>query len=233
MKVVILAGGHGTRISEVTKDIPKPMITIGNKPILWHIMKIYSHYKIDDFIICMGYKSEIIKEYFEKISEPWNIKLIDTGLDTMTGGRIKKVKKHLENESFCLTYGDDLKAVDISRLISFHNEKKKFVTLTAAKPPGRYGILTLENDLVKTITEKPPGDNNWINGGYYVLEPEIFDYIHDDTTVWEQEPLQRLATENQISAYKYEGFYQPLDTFSDKTILERLWNSNPYWKIWK
>lgn len=234
MKAIILAGGYGTRISEVTKEIPKPMIRIGDKPLLWHIMKIYSYYKIDDFIICMGYKSEIIKEYFQEIPEPWNVKLVDTGLDTMTGGRIKKIKKYVENESFCLTYGDDLKAIDIGRLISFHKQKKKLVTLTAAKPPGRYGILTLENDGVIAITEKPPGDHNWINGGYYVLEPGIFDYIRGDTTIWEQEPLQRLASENQISAYRYEGYYQPMDTFSDQTILEKLWDSgNPYWKIWK
>ena len=234
MKVVILAGGHGTRISELTKEIPKPMIRIGDKPILWHLMKIYSQYKIDDFIICVGYKGEIIKEYFQEISEPWNIQLVDTGLHTMTGGRIKKIKKYVENESFCLTYGDDLKAVDIGKLIYFHKQKKKLVTLTAAKPPGRYGILKLEGDQVKEITEKPPGDNNWINGGYYVLEPGIFDYICNDTTVWEQEPLQRLATENQISAYRYDGFYQPMDTFSDKTALEKLWDGgNPYWKIWK
>lgn len=234
MKTVILAGGLGTRLSEETKLKPKPMIEIGGKPILWHIMKIFSHFGYDEFVICCGYKGEVIKNYFKNSSEPWSIELVDTGLETMTGGRIKKVEKFLGNQSFFLTYGDDLKAVDISKLLKFHNEQKKLVTLTAVQPPGRFGILGINGNNVTSLSEKPPGDGNWINGGYYVLESDIFDKIHDDSDVWETNPLQNLIQTNQVSAFKYNGLYQPMDTMNDKEKLQKLWNSNnAYWKIWK
>ena len=234
MKTVILAGGLGTRLSEETKLKPKPMIEIGGKPILWHIMKIFSHFGYDEFVICCGYKGEVIKNYFKNSSEPWSIELVDTGLETMTGGRIKKVEKFLGNQSFFLTYGDDLKAVDISKLLKFHNEQKKLVTLTAVQPPGRFGILGINGNNVTSLSEKPPGDGNWINGGYYVLESDIFDKIHDDSDVWETNPLQNLIQTNQVSAFKYNGLYQPMDTMNDKEKLHKLWNSNnAYWKIWK
>ena len=234
MKTVILAGGLGTRLSEETKLKPKPMIEIGGKPILWHIMKIFSHFGYDEFVICCGYKGEVIKNYFKNFSEPWSIELVDTGLETMTGGRIKKVEKFLGNQSFFLTYGDDLKAVDISKLLKFHNEQKKLVTLTAVQPPGRFGILGINGNNVTSLSEKPPGDGNWINGGYYVLESDIFDKIHDDSDVWETNPLQNLIQTNQVSAFKYNGLYQPMDTMNDKEKLQKLWNSNnAYWKIWK
>ena len=234
MKTVILAGGLGTRLSEETKLKPKPMIEIGGKPILWHIMKIFSHFGYDEFVICCGYKGEVIKNYFKNSSEPWSIELVDTGLETMTGGRIKKVEKFLGNQSFFLTYGDDLKAVDISKLLKFHNEQKKLVTLTAVQPPGRFGILGINGNNVTSLSEKPPGDGNWINGGYYVLESDIFDKIHDDSDVWETNPLQNLIQTNQVSAFKYNGLYQPMDTMNDKEKLKKLWNSNnAYWKIWK
>lgn len=256
MKTVILAGGFGTRISEETHQKPKPMIEIGGMPILWHIMKIYSTYDINEFVICCGYKGHMIKEYFanyvwhasdftidvksnnikihHKLSEPWKITLVDTGLDTMTGGRLKKVKKYLDNETFCLTYGDDLKNVDISKLISFHHRKKTLATVTAVQPPGRFGILNFKNDKVYEIKEKPPGDGSWINGGYYVLEPEVLEYIKDDHTVWEHEPLEKLVRKEQLSVYKHMGQYSPLDTMQDKKHLEELWNSGKaYWKVWK
>ena len=234
MKTVILAGGYGTRLGDVTKTIPKSMIEIGGMPVLWHIMKIYSQYDLTDFIVCCGYKGQVIKEYFEKLSEPWQIKLVDTGVNTMTGGRIKRIEKYLNNETFCLTYGDDLKHVNITELISFHRKKKKFVTLTAAQPPGRFGILNLEDDKVLEILEKPPGDGNWINGGYYVLEPEVLKYLENDSTIWELEPLTKLVQEDQVSGYKYTGIYQPLDTLRDKKKFEELWKSGkPYWKVWE
>ena len=234
MKTVILAGGFGTRLGEVTQTIPKPMIEIGGKPILWHIMKIYSHYDITDFIVCYGYQGQVIKDFFKKLTEPWEIKFVDTGENTMTGGRIKRIIDYLDNETFCLTYGDDLKNVNITELISFHRKNKKLVTVTAAQPPGRFGILNLKDDKVLEILEKPPGDGNWINGGYYVLEPKILEYLENDSTVWEREPLTRLVQEGQVSAYKYTGIYQPLDTLQDKKNLEELWKSGkPYWKVWK
>ncbi len=234
MKTVILAGGFGTRLGEVTQTIPKPMIEIGGMPILWHIMKIYSHYDITDFIVCYGYQGQVIKDFFKKLTEPWEIKFVDTGENTMTGGRIKKIIDYLDNETFCLTYGDDLKNVNITELISFHRKNKKLVTVTAAQPPGRFGILNLKDDKVLEILEKPPGDGNWINGGYYVLEPKILEYLENDSTVWEREPLTRLVQEGQVSAYKYTGIYQPLDTLQDKKNLEELWKSGkPYWKVWK
>ena len=234
MKAVILAGGFGTRISEESHLKPKPMIEIGGKPILWHILKIYSHYGINDFVICCGYKGHIIKEYFEDLkSKSWNVQTIDTGLKTMTGGRLKRIENEID-DTFCMTYGDDLKAVDISKLLKFHNEQKKLVTLTAVQPPGRFGILGIKGNNVTSLSEKPPGDGNWINGGYYVLEPDIFDKIHDDSDVWETNPLQNLIQKNQVSVFKYHDVYQPMDTMNDKEKLQKLWNSNnAYWKIWK
>ena len=231
---MILAGGRGTRLVEETKSKPKPMIKIGGKPILWHIMKIFSHYNINDFVICCGYRGEIIKEYFENISEKWNIDLVDTGLDTMTGGRIKRIQKYIDNKRFFLLYGDDLKSVNIPELLNFHIKNKKLVTVTAAQPPGRFGILKLDEDNVIEMREKPPGDESWINGGYYVLEPEIFNYLSKDSDVWEGEPLHKLIKEKQVSAFKYNGIYQPLDTLRDKINLEKMWDDgNPYWKVWE
>ena len=234
MKAVILAGGRGTRLVVETKSKPKPMVKIGEKPILWHIMKIFSHYNINEFVLCCGYKYEIIKEYFENISEKWSVEVVDTGLDTMTGGRIKRIEKHIKNEKFFLLYGDDLKAVNITELLNFHIKNKKFVTVTAAQPPGRFGILKLEEDNVVEMREKPPGDENWINGGYYILEPEIFNYISKDSDIWENRPLNKLIEEKQVSAFKYTGIYQPLDTLNDKIDLEKMWDDGkPYWKVWE
>ena len=234
MKAVILVGGRGTRLVEETKSKPKPMVKIGEKPILWHIMKIFSHYNINEFVLCCGYKYEIIKEYFENISEKWSVEVVDTGLDTMTGGRIKQIEKYINNEKFFLLYGDDLKAVNITELLNFHIKNKKFVTVTAAQPPGRFGILKLEEDNVVEMREKPPGDENWINGGYYILEPEIFNYISKDSDIWENGPLNKLIEEKQVSAFKYTGIYQPLDTLNDKIDLEKMWNDGkPYWKVWE
>ena len=255
MKAVILAGGYGTRISEETRIKPKPLVEIGGRPILWHIMKAYSHYGINDFIICCGYKGYKIKEYFtnyflhnsditvdlksnhvdihQNPSEPWKVTLVDTGLDTMTGGRLKRVEKYLDDKTFCFTYGDGLSDVDISELISFHKMKKKKATLTAVRPPGRYGVLDLKDEQVKQFVEKPKGDGSWINGGYFVLESDVFDYIDDDATVWEKEPLEQLSKENQLSAYRHNGFWQPLDTLRDKNSLEQLWlTKNAHWKKW-
>ena len=234
LKAVILAGGRGTRLSEETKMRPKPMIKIGEKPALWHIMKIYSTYGINDFVVCCGYKGQVIKDYFENISEDWNVELVDTGLDTMTGGRIKRIEKNVSNEKFFLSYGDDLKPVNITELLDFHTKNEKLVTVTAAQPPGRFGILKLEKNNVIEMREKPPGDDTWINGGYYVLESEIFNYLSQDSDVWENEPLNKLIKENQVSAFKYNGIYQPLDTLNDKRNLEKMWNDGkPYWKVWE
>ena len=234
MKAVILVGGRGTRLVEETKSKPKPMVKIGDKPILWHIMKIFSYYDINEFVLCCGYKYEIIKEYFENISENWSVEVVDTGLDTMTGGRIKRIEKYINNEKFFLLYGDDLKSVNIPELLNFHIKNKKFVTVTAAQPPGRFGILKLEENNVVEMREKPPGDENWINGGYYILEPEIFNYISKDSDIWENGPLNKLIEEKQVSAFKYTGIYQPLDTLNDKIDLEKMWNDGkPYWKVWE
>jgi len=234
LKAVILAGGRGTRLVEETKSKPKPMVKIGDKPILWHIMKIFSYYDINEFVLCCGYKYEIIKEYFENISENWSVEVVDTGLDTMTGGRIKRIEKYINNEKFFLLYGDDLKSVNITELLNFHIKNKKFVTVTAAQPPGRFGILKLEENNVVEMREKPPGDENWINGGYYILEPEIFNYISKDSDIWENGPLNKLIEEKQVSAFKYTGIYQPLDTLNDKIDLEKMWNDGkPYWKVWE
>ena len=233
MKCVILAGGYGTRISEESHLKPKPMIEVGGKPILWHIMKIYSAHKINDFVICLGYKGDKIKEYFSKFdSTSWNIQLVDTGEDTMTGGRLKRIQDHID-DTFCVTYGDGLSDVDISSLIQFHNEKKKMVTLTAVQPPGRFGSLLLDDTNVQSFIEKPKGDNTWINGGFFVSDTDIFDLIEDDSTIFEKHTLPTLAKQNHVNAFKHDGFWQPMDTLRDKNYLEDLWSSgNVPWKSW-
>jgi glucose-1-phosphate cytidylyltransferase len=256
MKAVIFAGGHGTRISEESGVRPKPMVEIGNKPILWHIMKIYSHFGINDFIICCGYKSYVIKEYFmnyflhrsdvrfdiqnNKIDfltnhvEPWKVTLIDTGEHTMTGGRLKRVKEYIGDETFCLTYGDGVSDIDITKLIAFHHKHNAKVTLTAVRPPGRFGAFTLgDNEVeIKNFKEKAlTTDTPWINGGYFVCEPSVFDLIHDDATSWEKEPMEALALSGDLLAYKHTGFWQSMDTLRDKHYLEDIWKSgNVPWK---
>lgn len=257
MKAVILAGGLGTRLSEETTVKPKPLVEIGGKPILWHIMKTYSAYNINDFIICCGYKGYLIKEYFANYflhmsdvtfdmrfnqmnihcgyAEPWRVTLVDTGDSTMTGGRLKRVKEHIGNETFCFTYGDGVSDVNIEKLIEFHKQQGTLATLTATQPPGRFGVICLEKEQnqIASFQEKPEGDGAWINGGYFVLEPEVIDYVSDDTTVWEKEPLEKIAHAGQLSAYRHTGFWQPMDTLRDKRNLEELWNSgNPPWKVW-
>ena len=233
MKAVILAGGYGTRISEESHLLPKPMIEIGGKPILWHIMKIYLAHKIDDFVICLGYKGEKIKEYFEQFdSKLWNVQLIDTGLDTMTGGRLKRIQDKID-DTFCVTYGDGVSDVNLNNLISFHKEKKSLATLTAIHPPERFGVLNLSGDYVTEFHEKHTGESSWINGGFFVFEPEIFDYLHDDSTVLERTPLETLAKEQKLTAFKHNGFWYPMDTLRDKKHLETLWTSEKApWKIW-
>ena len=235
MKCVILAGGYGTRLGEETNSLPKPMIKIGNMPLLWHIMKIYSQHGINEFVICCGYKGEIIKKYFDQFtSESWNVKTVDTGLNTMTGGRIKKIQKYVQDDTFCLAYGDDLKPVDITQLIRFHKKEKKLATVTITKPNPRFGIIKVKENNVISIKEKSKESENWINGGYFVLEPEIFDYITGDDSVWEIEPMKKLVKDNQISAFKYDGEYYPMDTIQDKVKLEDMWKANSaYWKSWK
>lgn len=257
MKAVILAGGLGTRISEETSMRPKPMIEIGGKPILWHIMKMYSAHGINEFIICCGYKGYLIKEYFanyflhmsdvtfdmannkmevhQKFAEPWRVTLVDTGESTMTGGRLKRVKEHLINEeAFCFTYGDGLSNVDVTGLISFHMKQKVRATLTSTVPPGRFGVLDIENEKVKSFREKPQGDGALINGGFFVLSPEVIDYINGDETIWERGPLERLAKEGELAAFQHTGFWQPMDTLRDKNYLEELWQSNNApWKVWE
>ena len=255
MKAVILAGGYGTRLSEETSVRPKPMVEIGAKPILWHIMKIFSAYGIHEFIICCGYKGYMIKQYFSQYflqvsditfdmkenkmnvhtngADPWKVTLVDTGEKTMTGGRLKRVKDYIDNETFCFTYGDGLSDVDIKALIEFHKKQKTHATLTAVQPPGRFGILSLEKDKVVNFREKPHGDGAWINGGYFVLEPAVLDYIDNDASVWEQEPLMRLAQDSMLSAYRHEGFWHPMDTLRDKHVLEEMWESGKApWKKW-
>ncbi|MBW4549034.1 MAG: glucose-1-phosphate cytidylyltransferase [Symplocastrum torsivum CPER-KK1] len=257
MKAVILAGGLGTRISEETSVRPKPMVEVGGKPILWHIMKSYSAHGIDEFIICCGYKGYVIKEYFANYflhmsdvtfdmrfnqmnvhsgyAEPWKVTLVDTGENTMTGGRLKRVKEHVGKDTFCFTYGDGVSAVNIKELIDFHKEQKTLATLTATRPAGRFGALALAEDdnKIASFREKQDGDGAWINGGYFILEPEVIDYIADDATVWEKEPLEKLAESNQLSAYKHSGFWQPMDTLRDKNYLEDLWKSGKApWKVW-
>lgn len=254
MKVVILAGGLGTRISEESHLKPKPMIEIGGKPILWHIMKIYSHYGYNDFIICCGYKGYVIKEYFanyflhtsdvtfdmaenkmkihQSASEPWKVTLVDTGEDTMTGGRLRRVKDYLD-EDFCLTYGDGVSDVDISALIAEHKKSGNQATLVAVKPPGRFGALDLSNEEVRSFTEKPQGDGNWINGGFFVLKKSVIDLIDGDQCVWEKKPLEILAGERQLKAHFHSGFWQPMDTLRDKNYLEELWSQGRApWRVW-
>ena len=255
MKAVILAGGLGTRIAEETSTKPKPMIEIGNKPILWHIMKIYSAYGINDFVICCGYKGYMVKEYFanyflhtsdvtidmqnnkmevhHKYAEPWKVTLVDTGLETMTGGRLKRVKDFVENGTFCFTYGDGVSDVDISKLIEFHKNNNVPATVTAVQPDSRFGVLNISENKITSFKEKPSDTASWINGGFFVLDSKIFDYIDGDSTIWEKQPLEKLAKENNLSAYKHTGFWQPLDTLRDKNYLEELWGTNKApWKIW-
>ncbi len=255
MKAVILAGGLGTRISEETIVKPKPMVEIGGKPILWHIMKLYSYYGINDFIICLGYKGYIIKEYFANYylhesditfdmrnnemkvhnnhCEPWTVTLVDTGDDTMTGGRLKRVKDYVGDETFCFTYGDGVSDINIRELVTFHRNQKTKATLTAVQPPGRFGALDLSGALVNSFIEKPKGDGGWINGGFFVLEKDVFDLIAGDYTIWEKEPLEKLAACKHLSAYKHSGFWYPMDTLRDKNRLEELWDSgNAPWKVW-
>lgn len=258
MKAVILAGGYGTRISEETAVRPKPMVEIGNRPLLWHIMKIYSAYGVNDFVVCCGYKSEVIKNYFANYmlnaadvtfdlqgnqmmihkykAEPWRVTLAETGDKTMTGGRLKRVREYLDDEAFCFTYGDGVSDVDISKLIEFHRQQKTLATLTAVQPPGRYGTFSLtEGQLrVTNFREKPKGDGAWINGGFFVLEPEVIQYIKDDSTVWEQEPMVTLAQQGQLSAFRHDGFWHSVNTLQDKNVLEDLWkNGNIPWKVWQ
>jgi glucose-1-phosphate cytidylyltransferase len=257
MKVVILAGGYGTRLSEETGVKPKPMVEIGDKPILWHIMKIYSAYGLNDFIICLGYKGYVIKDYFAAYSlhmsdvtfnlrennmkvhqngtEPWKVTLVDTGEKTMTGGRLKRVKDYIGKGTFLLTYGDGVTDVNIRNLIEFHRGQKTLATLTAVSPPGRFGAFNLSSDQTKisTFKEKPQGDGAWINGGFFVLESEVMNYITDDRTVWEREPMEQLAADGMLSAYRHHGFWHPMDTLRDKSFLEELWqSSNAPWKVW-
>ncbi len=257
MKVVILAGGFGTRLSEETGVRPKPMVEIGGKPILWHIMKIYSAYGLNDFIICLGYKGYIIKEYFSKYFlhmsdvtfdirnnsmevhnngvEPWKVTLVDTGENSMTGGRLKRIKNYIGNEKFCFTYGDGVSDININELIKFHESQKTKATITAVQPPGRFGVINIKEDQNRILSfkEKPKGDGTWINGGFFVLEPDVFNYIADDYSVWEEEPMQNLANDGMLSAYKYNGFWHAMDTLRDKNILEDLWASGrALWKVW-
>lgn len=252
--MVIFAGGLGTRLSEETNNIPKPMVEIGGKPILWHIMKIYSHYGFNEFIICLGYKQHIIKQFFynyfmnnsdytldvknkkteihEDRSEPWKITFVDTGMKTQTAGRLKKIQKYIGNQPFMLTYGDGVADINIKELVEFHKKHKKLATLTSIVPEGRFGILKLENNVVTEFAEKKDNEKSRINGGFFVLEPKIFDYIKGDV-MWEGYPLEKLAQEGQLMSYFHEGFWMAMDKLSDKNKLEQLWNSNkPPWKIW-
>ena len=257
MKAVILAGGYGTRISEESSVKPKPMVEIGGKPILWHIMKIYSAYGINDFIICCGYKAHVIKEYFANYymhcsnatfdlknntaeihnneAEPWKVTLVDTGENTMTGGRLKRVKEYIGDETFCFTYGDGVSDVNVRDLIAFHNKRGALATLTAVQPPGRFGAFRLEKDQDKVLSfrEKPEGDGAWVNGGFFVLEPDVMGYISGDLITWEKDPMEELAADGELAAYQHIGFWQPMDSLRDKHVLEDLWASGQApWKIW-
>lgn len=255
MKVVILAGGYGTRLSEETQVRPKPMVEVGGMPILWHIMKLYSHFGLNEFVICTGYKQEMIKDYFanyysrksdvtfnfkdnlvqikNSVCEPWQVTVVDTGTDVMTGGRIKRIKPYINNETFCLTYGDGVGDVDIAKSISLHRSNKKLVTVTAVQPPARFGALDIKGNKVRSFAEKPTG-GNWINGGFFIVEPKAIDYIDGDHTFWEREPLESIARKGQMVAYKHHGFWQPMDTLRDKMKLEELWSSKKApWKVWK
>lgn len=256
MKVVILAGGLGARLSEETTIKPKPMVEIGGKPILWHIMKIYSHYGFNEFIVCLGYKGYLIKEYFanyflhqsditidleknkiethNNYAEPWKVTLVDTGDNTMTGGRILKVKDYIGNETFMMTYGDGVANINIKELIEFHKSKNKIATVTAAQPVGRFGSMEIDsNNNVKHFIEKPEGDGKWVNGGFFVLNPEVFEFIDGDHIFFERQPLESLAEKNQLAAYHHKGFWMPMDKLSDKQELEKLWlTGNAPWKVW-
>lgn len=256
MKVVILAGGMGTRISEESHLRPKPLVEIGGKPILWHIMKIYSAHGLNDFIVCLGYKGYMVKEYFanyflhmsdvrfdmadnrmevlQKHVEPWRVTLIDTGEDTMTGGRLKRVRDHLKDGDFCFTYGDGVGNIDVGKLVAHHKSQRALATVTAVQPPGRYGALHVEGERVLRFDEKPDGQGGWINGGFFVVSPKAIDYIDDDATPWESAPLERLAAEGQLAVHRHKGFWQPMDTLRDRNQLEALWDSGKApWKIWK
>jgi len=238
MKVVILAGGLGTRLAEETTTRPKPMVEIGGKPILWHIMKSYAHFGITDFVICLGYKGEMIKDFFtnQETTDQWRIELVDTGDATQTGGRLKRVRPHLGTDDFCMTYGDGLADVNIHQLLAFHRTEGCLATVTAVRPPARFGRLELGDPDSKRVTgfqEKPRGDGNWINGGFFMLSPTALDLIADDATLWEKEPMQKLAASGQIAAFRHEGFWQPMDTLRDKHHLEELWQrGNAPWKQW-
>lgn len=256
MKAVILAGGLGTRLSEETHLKPKPMVEVGGKPILWHILKIYSHFGVNEFVICCGYKGYLIKEYFanyflhtsdvtfhmdednrmevhQRKSEPWKVTLVDTGELSQTGGRLRRVRSYLDGESFCFTYGDGVADVDIGALIAHHRREGRQATLTAVQPPGRYGALHLEAGAVQQFQEKPDGDNAWINGGFFVLEPRVLDLIEGDASSWEGDVLPKLAASGQLSAYRHNGFWQPMDTLRDRTRLEELWvGGQAPWKLW-
>ena len=222
MKVVLLAGGFGTRISEYTKTIPKPMINIGGKPLLWHIMRLYARQGFKDFYIALGYRGEVIKKYFNKQFYDWNINLIDTGQNTMTGGRLKRLKKYLENETFMLTYGDGLSNINLKKLVSFHKKNKKLVTLTAVRPPARFGVLKLKGNYVDYFKEKSKLDEGWINGGFFVIEPEFFQFIKKDGTYLEREPLEQVTKKRQLAAFRHQGFWQCMDTKRDKDKLEKI-----------
>lgn len=255
MKAVILAGGLGSRLSEETIARPKPMVEIGGKPILWHIMKIYASHGIEDFVICLGYKGYMIKEYFanyhlhtcdvsldlargdveihRSTTEPWKVTLVDTGEGSMTGGRLKRVLSYVDGEDFCFTYGDALADVDLGALIGHHREQGTLATLTAVQPPGRFGALEIEDRRVRRFQEKPRGDGGWCNGGFFVLSPEVGRYIAGDATVWEQEPVHMLARQRQLASYRHEGFWQTMDTMRDRTVLEELWSSGAApWRVW-
>ena len=256
MKAVILAGGLGTRISEETALRPKPMVEIGGKPVLWHIMKMYSAHGINEFVVCCGYKGYLIKEYFanyflhtsdvtfdmqnnqmevhQRFAEPWKVTLVDTGDNTMTGGRLKRVRDHLGDDDFCFTYGDGVSDVDITESLAFHRRHGRLATLTGVQPPGRFGVLNIKGDHVTSFEEKPHGDGGWVNGGFFVLSTKVIDLIENDATVWERGPMEQLARENQLSAYLHHGFWQPMDTLRDKNHLEELWQSGKApWKVWK
>jgi len=255
MKAVILAGGLGTRLSEETVIKPKPMVEIGGRPILWHILKVFSCQGINDFVICCGYKGYLIKEYFanyflhmsdvtfdmaenrmevhQRFAEPWRVTLVDTGEDTGTGGRLKRVRNYLGDEDFCLTYGDGVADVDLRKLIEFHRTSGLLATLTAIQPPGKFGVLDLSDTAVRRFKEKPDGDGSWINGGFFVLSPKVLDYIEGDATFWEKEPLERLAQEGQLNAFFHHGFWHPMDTLRDRNYLETLWQAGQApWKLW-
>lgn len=256
MKVVLLAGGLGTRLSEETSLKPKPMVEIGGRPIIWHIMKLYSYYGFNDFVVCLGYKGYIIKEYFanyylhqsditvnlsentiqthQSFAEPWTITLVDTGIDSMTGGRIKRIQKYTDDQPFLLTYGDGVSDVNIKKLVDFHKEKAKLITVTAVQPMGKFGALGLtEENTVRSFIEKPKGDGSWSNGGFFVCQPEVFNFIDGDDIVWEKEPLEQITAKGEMVAYKHDGFWKPMDTLRDKQELDSEWNTgSPRWKIW-